>query len=122
MRERMPTSPCYLMRREADEGLQWVASAKREWRLADGKPAIKPLAAAVGVSFQNVYKIGEAPALPPANPTMARLVKIASAAHRVPRETAQARIFWFFDPDDPDDVERLAAYLADVDERPARAA
>lgn len=107
----LPAKACYLLRVEPDKGLQWVASAKREWRLQDGHPALKEIAAAAGVTFQHMFKLRKAPAQAPGNRTMAGLVKIAAHAHAVPREAAQARIFWFFDPENPRDVERLTAYL-----------
>jgi len=101
------------MRPEQDKGLHWIASAKREWRMPDGKPAIEAIAVAAGVNWQNFFKLKKALATPPANKTIARLVKVASAAHGVSRRTAHERLVWFFDPDEPDDVERLASYLAD---------
>lgn len=111
--EQLPTSPCYLMLPEAGKGLQWIASAKREWRLPDGKPAIEAIASAAGVNWQNIFKLKRAPATPPANKTMARLVKAGAAAHGVPRHRAQELLFWFFDPEDPGDVDRLTSYLSD---------
>lgn len=101
------------MRPELDKGLYWIASAKCEWRLPDGKPAIEAIAVAAGVNWQNFFKLKKALATPPANKTIARLVKMASAAHGVSRRTAHERLVWFFDPDEPDDVERLTTYLAD---------
>lgn len=117
---RLPTSPCYLMRFEKDKGLQWIANARRDWRLSDGRPAVKAIAEAAGLNWQHMFKTRKAPTTPPDNKTMAHLVKLAAEAHSVPRPTAQARIFWFFDPDDARDVERLTTYLqpdeADVTE------
>lgn len=109
--DQLPTSPCFLMLPEAGKGLQWIASAKREWRLPDGKPAIEAIATAAGVNWQNAFKLKKSPVTPPANKTMARLVRLAASAHGVPRDAALKRLFWFFDPDDPSDVERLTSYL-----------
>lgn len=111
--EQLPTSPCYLMRPEPTAGLQWIASARPEWRRPDGKPAVDVIASAAGISWQNFFRLKKALTTPPANKTIARLVKTAAAAHRVARRTAHERLFWFFDPDDPDDVERLLSYLED---------
>lgn len=113
MLDRLPTSPCYLVCPEADKGLQWIASAKSEWRLPDGKPAIEAIAGDAGVNSANMFKLKKALTTPPANKTMARLVKIAASAHGVPLLDAQQFLFWFFDPENPQDVERLIAYLED---------
>lgn len=121
---RLPTSPCYLVCFEQGTGLQWVASARREWRLPDGRPALEAIAHSAGVSGTHVFRLKKAPAMPPGNKTMARLVKIAAKAHGVSWLTAQSRIFWFFDPDNPSDVRRLTAHLQsdDLDAAELRAA
>lgn len=115
-RRRLPTSPCYLLSHEDGEGLNWTASAKREWRHTDGRPAVETIAEAAGVDWRNVFKLRANPTTPPSNPTMARLEKISASAHKVTRATARARLFWFFDPEDADDIARLTGYLNDRNE------
>lgn len=109
--DQLPTSPCYLMRPETNAGLHWIASAKCEWRQPDGKPAVEAIASAAGINWQNFFKLKKALATPPANKTIARLVKVGSSAHGVSRGAAHERLFWFFDPEDPGDVQRLMDYL-----------
>jgi len=110
-KDQLPASPCYLLRPELDKGLRWVASAKPEWQLQDGRPAIEAIADAAGLTGTHMFRLRKAPSMPPGNKVIASLVKIGSKAHRVPRETAHARLFWFFDPDNANDVARLTAYL-----------
>ena len=118
----LPTKPCYLIRVEPDQGLQWVASALRKWQLPDGRPDFRVIAPAAGVGFQHLFKLRKDPAQAPGNRTMAGLVRIAARAHGVSLKVAHERIFWFFDPDSPRDVERLLSYLQPAEELEAAAA
>lgn len=110
----LPTSPCYLVQFETGKGLQWLASARHDWQLTDGRPAIIALADAAGISGTHLFRLKAAPATPPGNHTIARLVKLGAKVHRVAREVAEDRLFWFFDPERPADVERLRGYIAAV--------
>lgn len=107
----LPASPCYLIRHDSGMGLQWLADAKAAWRLADGRPALIALSEAAALTAPHLFRLKATPGMPPSNPTIARLVKVASRAHGVPREVAMAKLFWFFDPDIPSDVRRLKSYL-----------
>lgn len=111
-RHKLPTTPCYLLRPDADGGIQWIAAAKDQWRLPDGRPAIETIANAAGVTPAHMWRIKAAPATPPGNKLMAGLVNIAAQAHGTTRDDALARICWFFDPADRADVAQLEGYLA----------
>lgn len=113
-RSQLPLSPCYLVRCGSGEGLQWLAGAKGEWQLSDGRPAIAAIAEAAGVSGTHVFRLKAAPAMPPGNMTMARIVKIAAQAYGISQSTAQDQLFWLFDPDSPRDVRRLTGYMQNV--------